>query len=293
MDLSFDHCCMLIKKFLAKSSNLYQYLDYCNQQANTFLVNGYILQYNAIRYALSKIKEEIEEELGIDYSPLDNYLENECGSIPDRPMELTRKLILKGINECVEENKESFEMLYEKIIEIIGTQPFKILINGGIDTYLTAMDKQLLNKHHYVCLEPTQADCIGKCGLKSTFILPSQLFTIMPKIDIVLINAIVLSSDTSIIAMNGTLNTCHVAKYNKIPIVVVVTNNSICSKHFQELTTAKQLKIENTINAPTPRSNYDIIPLDLVDILCTSQGLYPSSYAYQLVREYSRGFKVE
>eukprot|EP00835_Amoeboradix_gromovi_P000118 NODE_4_length_55019_cov_0.425091.p20 type:complete len:293 gc:universal NODE_4_length_55019_cov_0.425091:6633-7511(+) len=292
MELEFDQCCTLIKKLLTKSSTLYQYLDLVNQQNQTFLLNGYILQYNTIKYCLSKIKEEVEEELALDYTPLDEYLESRMCSIPDRPMNTSRKLVLKGINECMEENKDSCNVIANRLVESLTGDTSYILVAGDVEHYFRVIDKSLIENHLFICLDMDQAHALGKYGLKVLFILESHLFSIMPKIDKVLLNIHLLLSSTSIVAKTGTSNICSIAKYFRIPVIATVPNQAISSQHAEQLIDVKQLQLPRPVKANGIKSQYDIIPIDHVDILVTSQGIYSSTYAYQLTREFARGFEV-
>ena len=286
----FESCCAKIKKMLTKSSSLNMYLDLVNLESEKKLKDGCILEYNTIKYALSKIKEEVEEELGLDYTPLDDYLESHAPHFEDKSMEVSRKWVLKGINECIEENKDSGSIIASNVLDALVGDSCCILIVGNVEHYLKLVDKSAIMGHHFISINMDQAQLLGKHGLNVTFILESHIFAIMPKIDKILIHIHVLLADTSFVAITGASTICHAAKYFRKPVLITVPNHSICGKHSEQLAFTKQLQLIQPEQPSGIKSQFDIIQLDSIDILITSQGIYPSTYAYQLTREFARGF---
>eukprot|EP00834_Sanchytrium_tribonematis_P002116 NODE_59_length_28102_cov_0.971110.p13 type:complete len:295 gc:universal NODE_59_length_28102_cov_0.971110:17545-18429(+) len=291
--ISFDNCCTVIKKLLTKANTLYQYIDLANEQSNQFLHKGDILQFTYIQYSLSKIKEEVEEQLGLDFTPLDDYLDSNLQTIPDQNMDSIRKLVLKGINESIEEYRSSRELITNNLMEILGSDSTCILLIGKVDDYLKLVsDKSQLEKHSFVCVDLDMAQSLGKFGLNVTVVRESHIFALMSKFDKIIISVYALLADTSVLTMTGSLNVCHLAKYFKKPVVVTLQNHLISSKHAEQLQAVDKLKLPFEKQNIGLKSPYEFVSLENVDIFVTSQGNYPSSYAYQLVREFGKGFKI-
>mmetsp|Transcript_1870 Transcript_1870/g.2410 ORF Transcript_1870/g.2410 Transcript_1870/m.2410 type:complete len:349 (-) Transcript_1870:575-1621(-) len=224
----------------------------------------------------------------------------------DQPIDQPRELkdaILGSLNELIEELQNIYRNIADQGKEHIHAN--EVIMTYGssrtVEEFLKAAGKK--RKFEVIVAEafPSQkgqqlAASLSKSGIETTLIPDSSIFSIMARVNKVIIGVHAVMANGGLIAPSGTHMMALAAKHHSVPVVVCTgmyklcplfpydqeTFNDITSPSsvlkFEEADTLEHVRVENPA--------FDYIPAELVSLYITNYGGHNPSYIYRLLAEY-------
>jgi len=141
-----------------------------------------------------------------------------------------------------------------------------------------------------------QARNLAKYGIKTTVISDASIYSIMSRVNKVIIGTHSIMANGGLISYSGIYNVCLSAQAFSIPVIVVAGTYKLTPYFPFDHQTFNELYSPNTIfkkDFSTDLSNfkffspvYDYVPPDLVTIYITNQGSQNPAYIYRFFNEF-------
>eukprot|EP00163_Fabomonas_tropica_P030903 TRINITY_DN7173_c0_g1_i1.p1 TRINITY_DN7173_c0_g1~~TRINITY_DN7173_c0_g1_i1.p1 ORF type:complete len:357 (-),score=95.49 TRINITY_DN7173_c0_g1_i1:13-1083(-) len=216
-----------------------------------------------------------------------------------------RQEIIQAINEFLDEISSLYANIAETSLEHIHAN--EVIMTFGKSNSVCSFLEHAAQKRKFEVIVPDsapmyvgheQAVRLSKAGIRTTVISDADIFSMMARVNKVIVGTHAVLADGSLIAPTGSHMVALAAKHHAVPFVVctgLYKLSPLYPHDFDILTdfrspaeilqpeVAGMLRNRNTsIENPT----YDHIPAELVTLFVTNVGANNASYIYRLLAEY-------
>lgn len=210
--------------------------------------------------------------------------------------------LLDDIDELNKDLDDTSELIKERAIHQINENDIILTTNFSEQILELIMEVAKFKKITIVITEsyPTLngievANKLSSSNIKTIIISDSAIFSIMPKVNKVLINTRAIMANGGLISYNGVYNICLAALSYSIPVIVACASFKLTPMYpFDHETYNEQFspdtiyfsKFEgNIFNIIFNSPSYNYIPPEFISLFISDRGDYHPSYIYRLFND--------
>mmetsp|Transcript_8838 Transcript_8838/g.32639 ORF Transcript_8838/g.32639 Transcript_8838/m.32639 type:complete len:383 (-) Transcript_8838:42-1190(-) len=305
----------IVTQHSSKKGDTTQQLIHCVKSAGAIMQDAFpqlLIIGNIVRRILYIIREEhVQKQTNQD--DVDVYhernLQHLVGDNLKHEIDLNTSLeIKKEVIESIQGLIQELEVLeddtmVERIEQHIhsGEVVLTVGLSHSVQYFLETASKKnldfklIVTEHAPSKDGHTMAEALGSQGIKTTLISDAAMFSVMSRVNKVIVGAHAILANGGLIAPCGTHMVALAAKKHSVPFVVVtglyklsplypVDQNSFNNMYNPgDVLPFSEIHSKN-IHVYNPAIDY--VPPELVDLFITNNGVHSPTYIYRLLAEY-------
>jgi len=253
--------------------------------------------------SLRKATKE-SEVVRLDRAPsLYNMLGSEEQEEFTEPIRELKASIIEGINELIDELKNLYRNVADQAIEHIHSN--EVIMTFGRSQTVSEFLKAAARKRKFEVIVAESGPSLAgqqaalelsQAGISTTLITDAAIFSMMARVNKVIIPTHAVMANGGLIAITGTHMLAVAAKHHSVPLMVCTGLYKLSPLYPNDQDTFNDfispgsvVRFEdadeiNDVHIDCPA--YDYIPPELVDLFVTNIGGHNPSYIYRLLVEY-------
>ncbi|KAK8793504.1 hypothetical protein WA158_004863 [Blastocystis sp. Blastoise] len=229
---------------------------------------------------------------------------NYMNSLKDINEEEYKETILEVVEEeIIHDINYAYEGIQKKTDTYINNHD-TIMIHGESHTVTQLLISLNKTKHiHIIQCESAplhnghkSAHILCKNNIKTTLIPDANIYAVMKQVDKVILPAHTVLANGGVLCQSGAYLLAMAARYYRIPVIVLSGMYKLCpiytndQHQFNDINSPQTVlpfakRNEDLIKTNIINPIYDYIPPEYINIIITSNGEYPPSAIFRLIRE--------
>jgi len=211
--------------------------------------------------------------------------------------------LVGGIDDLESDIENSTDNIAEQAIEHIHANEIIMTFgkSSAVENFLLAAAK--LRKFEVFVAESAPsfqgqelAKSLSKAGIQTTLIPDSAIYTMMARVNKVILGATAIFANGGILALSGSHMVASAANVHSVPVLVCSALYKLSPLFPHDQDTFNDLLSPNEVlefeeagevqNARVLNPRFDYVPPSFVDLLVTNDGGHSPSYVYRLLAEF-------